>query len=129
MNEQEYKLIRNLAWDVLIDSKAARLPINLAAIASLYKLNSPEEKLSFYVKAFQISSAILQTFGLYGNEKIEYLSHYTNDLCLSHIVAKHHPKQLGFTPFIFHSPPSNLIFIWLGRKESNLRYKGQSLVP
>ena len=74
MNEQEYKLIRNLAWDVLIDSKAARLPINLAAIASLYKLNSPEEKLSFYVKAFQISSAILQTFGLYGNEKIEYFT-------------------------------------------------------
>lgn len=74
MNEQEYKLIRNLAWDVLIDSKAARLPINLAAIASLYKLNSPEEKLSFYVKAFQISSAILQTFGLHGNEKIEYFT-------------------------------------------------------
>lgn len=74
MNEQEYRLIRNLAWDVLIDSKTARLPINLAAIASLYKLNSPEEKLSFYVKAFQISSAILQTFGLYGNEKIEYFT-------------------------------------------------------
>ena len=74
MNEQEYKLIRNLAWDVLIDSKASCLPVNLAAIASLYKLNNPETSLPLYTKASQISSAILQTYGLYGNEKVEYFS-------------------------------------------------------
>ena len=74
MNEQEYKLIRNLSWDVLIDSKASCLPVNLAAITSLYKLNNPETSLPFYTKASQISSAILQTYGLYGNEKVEYFT-------------------------------------------------------
>lgn len=62
MTEQEYKHIRNLSWDVLIETGANSLPIQLDTITNLYQIKVNED--NYYNKAIQISSGLLSMFGL-----------------------------------------------------------------
>ena len=40
MNKQEYKHIRNLAWDLLINAKISKLPVDIVAVANVYDFQS-----------------------------------------------------------------------------------------
>lgn len=75
MTNQEYKFIRNLAWDLLIDSNATSLPINIQAIAKLYDLEHLiDNNTSLYENALLISDNILNIFGLNRKDFSKYLT-------------------------------------------------------
>lgn len=75
MNEQEYKHIRNLAWDLLIDANISRLPVNINAIAALYDLQHLiDNSKSLYENTLSVSEGILKLFGMYNPEFTRYLA-------------------------------------------------------
>lgn len=65
MKKSEYSIIRELAWDILIDVKANTLPIKITPIATLYKcksnLNYSDTR---YNNTLIISIHILNLFGI-----------------------------------------------------------------
>ncbi|MDY4494883.1 MAG: hypothetical protein SPE24_08360 [Erysipelotrichaceae bacterium] len=75
MNEQEYKHIRNLAWDLLIDANISQLPVDINAIASLYHLQHLiDNSKSLYDNTLRISEGILKIFGMKNPEFTRYLA-------------------------------------------------------
>lgn len=65
MTEQEYKLIRSLAWDVLIDAGISELPVNIKAVASVYGAESVvDDSAAVFDNAVKVSEYILSVFGL-----------------------------------------------------------------
>lgn len=65
LTKQEYKHIRNLAWDLLIDARISRLPVDIRAIANIYNLGHliDNSKL-LYDNTLSVSEGILIIFGL-----------------------------------------------------------------
>lgn len=64
MDKQEYKHIRNLAWDLLIDANISSLPVDISKIAALYKFESFINPFkSRYENTLAISEKILNLFG------------------------------------------------------------------
>lgn len=75
MNEQEYKHIRNLAWDLLIDANISQLPVDISAIANLYNLqNLIDNSKSLYENTLSVSEGILKIFGMTNPEFTRYLA-------------------------------------------------------
>lgn len=65
MTKQEYLLIRNLSWDLLIDTRAGSLPIDIFKVASVYGFESQlSETNSLYKNTLIISKLILNKFGI-----------------------------------------------------------------
>lgn len=74
MNKQEYQHIRNLAWDILIDSQIGTLPIDIIPIARLYHSeNLVDYSKSLYDNVLAVSAQILKTYG-YNTELNKYLA-------------------------------------------------------
>lgn len=68
MTKQEYTFIRNLAWDLLIDSKTSHLPVDIKSVAAIYNLqNLINNSMSLYENTLLISEEILKIFGLTTN--------------------------------------------------------------
>ena len=64
MDKQQYKHIRNLAWDLLIDADIKSLPVDIGKIAALYNLRHLiDVSKSRYENALLISKNILKLFG------------------------------------------------------------------
>lgn len=75
MNKQEYKHIRNLAWDLLIDANISQLPVDINAIATLYNLQHLiDDSKSLYDNTLSISEGILKIFGMTNPEFTRYLA-------------------------------------------------------
>lgn len=75
MNEQEYKHIRNLAWDLLIDANISQLPVDINAIAALYDLlHLVDNRLSLYDNTLFVAEGILKIFGLTNPKFTRYLT-------------------------------------------------------
>lgn len=75
MNEQEYKHIRNLAWDLLIDANISQLPVDISAIANLYNLQHLiDNSKSLYENTLSVSEGILKIFGMTNPELTRYLA-------------------------------------------------------
>lgn len=75
MNEQEYKHIRNLAWDLLIDANISQLPVDINAIAVLYHLQHLiDNSKSLYDNTLRVSEGILKIFGMTNPEFTRYLA-------------------------------------------------------
>ena len=75
MNKQEYKLIRNLAWDLLIDANISQLPVDINAIAALYDLQHlVDSHKSLYDNALFVAEGILKIFGLADRKFTRYLA-------------------------------------------------------
>ena len=75
MNEQEYKHIRNLAWDLLIDANISQLPVDISAIANLYNLQHLiDNSKSLYENTLSVSEGILKIFGMTNPEFTRYLA-------------------------------------------------------
>ena len=64
MNKQEYKHIRNLAWDLLINAKISKLPVDIVAVANVYGFQSVlDNSKSRYENMLNISRCVLDLFG------------------------------------------------------------------
>ena len=75
MIEQEYKHIRNLAWDLLIDANISQLPVDINAIATLYDLQHLiDNSKSLYDNTLSVSEGILKIFGMTNSEFARYLT-------------------------------------------------------
>lgn len=75
MNEQEYKHIRNLAWDLLIDANISKLPVDINAIAALYDLQHlVDSSKSLYNNTLSVAEGILKIFGMTNPKFIRYLT-------------------------------------------------------
>lgn len=75
MKEQEYKHIRNLAWDLLIDANISQLPVDINAIATLYDLQHLiDNSKSLYDNTLSVSEGILKIFGMTNPEFARYLT-------------------------------------------------------
>ena len=75
MKEQEYKRIRNLAWDLLIDANISQLPVDISAIANLYNLQHLiDNSKSLYENTLSVSEGILKIFGMTNPEFTRYLA-------------------------------------------------------
>lgn len=75
MNKQEYKHIRTLAWDLLIDANISQLPVNINSIAKLYNLQYLiNGSKSLYENTISVSKGILKIFGIYSRESPKYLA-------------------------------------------------------
>lgn len=75
MTEQEYKHIRNLAWDLLIDANISQLPVDINAIATLYDLQHLiDNSKSLYDNTLSVSEGILKIFGMTNPEFARYLT-------------------------------------------------------
>lgn len=75
MNEQEYKHIRNLAWDLLIDANISQLPVDINAIAALYDLQHlVDNRKSLYDNTLFVAEGILKIFGLTNPKFTRYLT-------------------------------------------------------
>lgn len=75
MNEQEYKHIRNLAWDLLIDANISQLPVDINAIAALYNLQTLiDNSKSLYENTLSVSENVLKIFGMTNPEFTRYLA-------------------------------------------------------
>lgn len=75
MNEQEYKHIRNLAWDLLIDANISRLPVDINAIAAIYNLQPLiDNSKSLYENTLSVAEGILKIFGMTNPEFTRYLA-------------------------------------------------------
>lgn len=75
MKEQEYKHIRNLAWDLLIDANISQLPVDISAVANLYNLQHLiDNSKSLYENTLSVSEGILKIFGMTNPEFTRYLA-------------------------------------------------------
>ena len=75
MKEQEYKHIRNLAWDLLIDANISQMPVDISAIANLYNLQHLiDNSKSLYENTLSVSEGILKIFGMTNPEFTRYLA-------------------------------------------------------
>ena len=75
MKEQEYKHIRNLAWDLLIDANISQLPVDISAIANLYNLQHLiDNSKSLYENTLSVSEGILKIFGMTNPDFTRYLT-------------------------------------------------------
>lgn len=75
MNEQEYKHIRNLAWDLLIDANISQLPVDINAIAAIYNLQHLiDNSKSIYENTLSVAEGILKIFGMTNPEFTRYLA-------------------------------------------------------
>ena len=75
MNEQEYKHIRNLAWDLLIDANISQLPVDINAVAALYNLQPLiDNSKSLYENTLSVAEGILKIFGMTNPEFTRYLA-------------------------------------------------------
>lgn len=75
MNEQEYKHIRNLAWDLLIDANISQLPVDINAIATLYNLQPLiDNSKSLYENTLSVAEGILKIFGMTNPKFARYLT-------------------------------------------------------
>lgn len=75
MKEQEYKHIRNLAWDLLIDANISQLPVDISAISNLYNLQHLiDNSKSLYENTLSVSEGILKIFGMTNPEFTRYLA-------------------------------------------------------
>ena len=75
MTEQEYKHIRNLAWDLLIEANISQLPVDINAIATLYELQHLiDNSKSLYENTLSVSEGILKIFGMTNPEFTRYLT-------------------------------------------------------
>lgn len=75
MTEQEYKFIRNLSWDLLIDANISQLPVDINSIAGIYDLQSLiNSNKSLYNNTLFISEGILKIFGLNNPKLIKCLT-------------------------------------------------------
>lgn len=75
MNEQEYRHIRTLAWDLLIDAGISQLPVDINSIAKLYNLQYLiDNSKSLYENTISVSEGILKIFGIYNSEFPKYLA-------------------------------------------------------
>ena len=76
MKKQEYKHIRNLAWDLLINAKITKLPVDIFAIATVYDFQSEiDPKKSRYENMLNISQHVLDLFGYNSNvDNAKYLT-------------------------------------------------------
>lgn len=75
MTEQEYKHIRNLAWDLLIDANITKLPIDINAIAALYNLQHLiDNSKSLYDNTLSVAEGILKIFGMANPKLTKYLT-------------------------------------------------------
>ena len=75
MNEQEYKHIRNIAWDLLIDANISQLPVDINAIAALYNLQPLiNNSKSLYENTLSVAEGILKIFGMTNPEFTRYLA-------------------------------------------------------
>ena len=75
MNEQEYKHIRNLAWDLLIDANISQLPVDINAIAAIYNLQPLiDNSKSLYENTLSVAEGILKIFGMTNPEFTRYLA-------------------------------------------------------
>lgn len=75
MNEQEYRHIRTLAWDLLIDANISQLPVDINSIAKLYNLQYLiNGSKSLYENTISVSEGILKIFGIYSPESSKYLA-------------------------------------------------------
>ena len=75
MKEQEYKHIRNLAWDLLIDANISQLPVDISAIANIYNLQHLiDNSKSLYENTLSVSEGILKIFGMTNPEFTRYLA-------------------------------------------------------
>lgn len=74
MTKQEYKHIRNLAWDLLIDANISQLPVDINAIATLYHLQHLiDNSKSLYDNTLRVSEGILKIFGMTNPEFTRHL--------------------------------------------------------
>lgn len=70
MQKEEYKYIRNLAWDLLIDAQISSLPVSIQPIAKLYDLeNVVDPSKTRYENCLNLSYHILSLFGFENNPK------------------------------------------------------------
>ena len=83
MEKQEYQHIRNLAWDLLIDSQIKSLPVDISKIAKLYNINYNKTGNTFN-DALTISYKILEIFGYNAN----FAKHLTVRILCPMIVIK-----------------------------------------
>lgn len=75
MKEQEYKHIRNLAWDLLINANISQLPVDINAIANLYNLQHLiDSSKSLYENTLSVSEGILKILGRTNPEFTRYLA-------------------------------------------------------
>lgn len=75
MNKQEYKHIRNLAWDLLIDANISQLPVDINAIATIYNLQPLiDNSKSLYENTLSVAEGILKIFGMTNPEFTRYLA-------------------------------------------------------
>lgn len=106
MTKQEYKHIRNLAWDLLIDAKISKLPTDIKAIATLYDLQSlVDDTKSLYSNTLLISKNILKIFGL---TKPEFVKHLTIRILAPLIVFKELDIKSSDEIHILSKLPMNL---------------------
>lgn len=70
MQKEEYKHIRNLAWDLLIDAQISSLPVSIQSIAKLYDLeNEIDLSKTRYENFLKLSYHILNFFGFENNSQ------------------------------------------------------------
>lgn len=75
MNEYEYKFIRNLAWDLLIDANISQLPVDINAVAALYNLQHLiDNSKTLYENTLSVSKGILKLFGMDDKDFIKPLA-------------------------------------------------------
>lgn len=75
MTKQEYKHIQILAWDLLIDSNASSLPVNIMNIAKLYGLEYLiDDTKSLFENTLSVSEGVLKIFGLINEELPRHLA-------------------------------------------------------
>lgn len=75
MTKQEYKLIRDLAWDLIIEANVTELPIDIIKISRLYNLeHTVKNTMTLYDNMLSVSSKILNEFGLSNSDAPKYLT-------------------------------------------------------
>lgn len=75
MDKYEYKFIRNLAWDLLIDANISQLPVDINAVAALYNLQHLiDNSKTLYENTLSVSKGILELFGMDNKDFIQPLA-------------------------------------------------------
>lgn len=64
MTRQEYVHIRNLAWDILIDSKISSLPVDVSKIETIYRLAHKTDCSDLYTRMLIAADQILELYGM-----------------------------------------------------------------
>jgi len=87
MNKQEYKHIRNLAWDLLINAKISKLPVDIVAVANVYGFQSVlDNSKSRYENMLNISRCVLDLFGY--NSDFDFVKYLTIRVLAPVVVFK-----------------------------------------